>query len=127
MAFWRRKEDEYSEMVELIEQQPGISARELAQQLDVSPSTITRRLPSLDDAGVLLAEDDKGGLWPRGKRKGTASVGECGGMSQRAVLGDRCVCRCVQSASPPALIVNIATGKGRKRSPEQGIEQSRTP
>lgn len=30
MAFWRRKEDEYSEMVELIEQQPGISARELA-------------------------------------------------------------------------------------------------
>lgn len=69
MAFWRRKEDEYSEMVELIEQQPGISARELAQQLDVSPSTITRRLPSLDDAGVLLAEDDKGGLWPFGKRK----------------------------------------------------------
>ncbi len=69
MAFWHKKEDEYSEMVELIEQQPGISARELARQLDVSPSTITRRLPSLDDAGVLLAEDDKGGLWPFGKRK----------------------------------------------------------
>ena len=69
MAFWQKKTDEYSDMVELIEQQPGISARELARQLDVSPSTITRRLPSLDEAGILLAEDDKGGLWPFGKRK----------------------------------------------------------
>lgn len=69
MAFWRKKEDEYEDMVELIEQQPGISARELAQQLGVSPSTISRRLPSMDDAGILLAEDDSGGLWPFGKRK----------------------------------------------------------
>ncbi|HHY56486.1 MAG TPA: winged helix-turn-helix domain-containing protein [Chloroflexi bacterium] len=69
MAFWQKKVDEYSDMVELIEQQPGITARELARQLDVSPSTITRRLPSLDEAGILLAEDDKGGLWPFGKRK----------------------------------------------------------
>ncbi len=69
MAFWSKKSDEYREMVELIEQQPGISARELARQLEVSPSTITRRLPSLDDAGILLAEDDKGGLWPFKKCK----------------------------------------------------------
>lgn len=69
MAFWQKKADEYDDMVKLIEQQPGISARELARQLNVSPSTITRRLPSLDDAGILLAEDDKGGLWPFGKRK----------------------------------------------------------
>jgi len=67
MAFWRKKEDEFSEMVELIEQQPGISARELARQLGVSASTITRRLPSMDEAGILLAEDNKGGLWPFGK------------------------------------------------------------
>ncbi len=69
MAFWQKKADEYSVMVELIEQKPGISARELARQLKVSPSTITRRLPSLDEAGILLAEDDNGGLWPFGKRK----------------------------------------------------------
>lgn len=69
MAFWQKKADEYSDMVELIERQPGISARELARQLDVSPSTITRRLPSLDEAGILLAEDDKGGLWPFRKGK----------------------------------------------------------
>jgi DNA-binding Lrp family transcriptional regulator len=69
MAFWQKKTDEYSDMVELIEKQPGISARELARQLDVSPSTIIRRLPSLDEAGILLAEDENGGLWPFGKRK----------------------------------------------------------
>jgi len=69
MAFWQKKADEYSDMVELIERQPGISARELARQLDVSPSTITRRLPSMDEAGILLAEDDKGGLWPFRKGK----------------------------------------------------------
>lgn len=69
MGFWRKNEDELAEMAELIEQKPGISARELARQLGVSPSTITRRLPGMDDAGILLAEDEKGGLWPFGKRK----------------------------------------------------------
>ena len=48
MAFWHKKEEDFGDMVELIEQQPGISARELARQLGVSASTITRRLPSLD-------------------------------------------------------------------------------
>ncbi len=69
MAFWSKKEPEFEEMAERIEQQPGISASELARQLGVPTSTITRRLPSLDDAGILVAEDDKGGLWPFGKRK----------------------------------------------------------
>ena len=69
MAFWRKKEDEFEAMVELIEQQPGISARDLAQQLGVAPSTVTRRLPSIDEAGILLAEDEKGGLWPFGKHR----------------------------------------------------------
>ncbi len=69
MAFWHKKEEDFGDMVELIEQQPGISARELARQLGVSASTITRRLPSLDEAGILLTEDNKGGLWPFGKGK----------------------------------------------------------
>ena len=51
-------------MQQLIEQQPGISIRELARQLGVAASTIARRLPSLEEAGILLAEDDEGGLWP---------------------------------------------------------------
>ena len=69
MAFWRKKEEDFEEMVELIEEQPGISASELARRLGVPTSTVTRRLPSLDEAGVLLAEDDRGGLWPFGKHK----------------------------------------------------------
>ena len=64
MAFWSKKEPEFEDMAALIEQEPGISASELARRLEVPTSTVTRRLPSLDEAGVLLAEDDKGGLWP---------------------------------------------------------------
>ena len=69
MSFWHKKEEEFTEMVELIEEEPGIYASELARRMGVSTSTITRRLPSLDEAGVLLAEDDRGGLWPFGKHK----------------------------------------------------------
>lgn len=64
MSFWRKKEEEFEEVQQLIEQQPGISIRELARQLGVAPSTIARRLPSMEEAGILLAEDDDGGLWP---------------------------------------------------------------
>ena len=69
MSYWRKKEEEFGEMLALLENQPGISASELARQLGVSATTITRRLPSLEEAGVLLAEDNRGGLWPFGKRK----------------------------------------------------------
>lgn len=64
MAFWRKKDVEFEAMQALIAQQPGISAAELARLLEVDRSTITRRLPSLDDAGFLLYEDDDGGLYP---------------------------------------------------------------
>ena len=69
MAFWNKKEPEFEEMAALIEDRPGISASELARRLGVSTSTITRRLPSMDEAGILLFEDDQGGLWPFRKRK----------------------------------------------------------
>ena len=69
MAFWNKKETEFEEMAEVIEAQPGISASELARRLGVPTSTVTRRLPSMDEAGTYLYEDDKGGLWPFGKRK----------------------------------------------------------
>lgn len=64
MAFWNRKSSEYEEMVDLIEKNPGIRPAELARKLGVSRSTIQRRLPSLDDAGYLLYEDEEGGLYP---------------------------------------------------------------
>ena len=69
MSFWRNKEPEFEEMADLVARNPGISARELARRLGVAPSTVTRRLPGMDEAGILLAEDDKGGLWQFGRKK----------------------------------------------------------
>jgi DNA-binding IclR family transcriptional regulator len=69
MSHWTKKESDLEAMNDTIVQNPGISARELARQLGVSASTITRRLPSLEEVGILLAEDDKGKLWPFGKQK----------------------------------------------------------
>lgn len=69
MSRWSKKDPELEAMNEAILQNPGMSARELARLLGVSASTVTRRLPSLEEAGVLLAEDEKGKLWPFGKRR----------------------------------------------------------
>ena len=62
MAFWNRKSTEYETMAQLIEAQPGIRISELAARLGLERSTILRRLPALEEAGILLAEDPKGRL-----------------------------------------------------------------
>lgn len=64
MANWKKKEAELGEMNNAITQHPGISAAELARLLDLDRSTIGRRLPSLEEAGYLLYEDNHGGLYP---------------------------------------------------------------
>lgn len=64
MAFWQKKKDEFEEMDDLIQTAPGISLAQIARQLDKARSTITRRLPSMEEAGYLYYEDDEGGLWP---------------------------------------------------------------
>ncbi len=69
MAFWSKKESDFESMEQILEQHPGITAAELARKLDVPKSTVQRRLPSMEEAGYLLSEDDKGGLWPFGRRK----------------------------------------------------------
>lgn len=64
MAFWKRKQEEFETMDQVIQEHPGISPAELARELDVERSTITRRLPSLEEAGYLYYEDDEGRIWP---------------------------------------------------------------
>jgi len=64
MAFWKKKEKEFETVDQIIQENPGISPAELARQLDVERSTITRRLPSLEEAGYLYYEDEEGRLWP---------------------------------------------------------------
>lgn len=68
MAFWRRKKDEYEEMDRIIRERPGIRPAELARELGVHPSTVLRRLPSMEEAGYLYYEDERGGLWPFRRR-----------------------------------------------------------
>jgi DNA-binding IclR family transcriptional regulator len=50
-------------MAEAIEQsQGGISQSELARQIGVPRCTVKRDLPTLEDEGILLAEDEHGWL-----------------------------------------------------------------
>lgn len=63
MAYWKKKSIEFDAMDELIRKCPGIRPVAIARRLGVARSTITRRLPSLDEAGYLYSEDACGGLW----------------------------------------------------------------
>lgn len=63
MAFWKRKQEEFETMDRVIQENPGISPAELARRLAVERSTVTRRLPSLEEAGYLYYEDEAGRLW----------------------------------------------------------------
>ena len=69
MGFWRSNKEEYEQMAQLIEDEPGITQSELARRLGVSVSTVGRRLPSMAEADILLSEDDRGGLWPFRRKK----------------------------------------------------------
>ena len=69
MPFWSRKIDEFEDMHQAIEESPGIIPAQIAKKLEVARSTITRRLPSAEEAGYLYYEDDEGGLWPFKRRK----------------------------------------------------------
>jgi DNA-binding IclR family transcriptional regulator len=64
MAFWKKKQEEFETMDQIIQENPGIAPAQLARQLGVERSTITRRLPSLEEAGYLYYEDEEGRLWP---------------------------------------------------------------
>jgi len=43
---------------------PGARPAQIARQLGIARSTVTRALPSLERAGLLLSEDRRGRLWP---------------------------------------------------------------
>jgi DNA-binding MarR family transcriptional regulator len=69
MAYWNSKQAEREAMDRLIQQNPGISPAELARRLGVSRSTVTRRLPGMEEAGYLYSEDRRGGLHHYKRRK----------------------------------------------------------
>lgn len=64
MPFWNKKQSTFDEIDRVIQERPGIKPAELAREVGVSRSTVSRRLPSMEEAGYLYSEDDRGGLWP---------------------------------------------------------------
>ena len=55
MAFWHKKQAEFTETDDVIHTNPGLTQAELARNLDVSRSTVARRLPSMEEAGYLYS------------------------------------------------------------------------
>lgn len=70
MGFWQKKQKDFELMDHVIQAQPGIRPAGLARKLGVPRSTITRRLPSMEEAGYLYSEDQRGGLWPFRRKNG---------------------------------------------------------
>ena len=69
MAPWRKKAPALEKTDHVVRAKPGLTAAELARELGVARSTVARRLPSMEQAGYLYSEDERGGLWPFGRRK----------------------------------------------------------
>ena len=62
MAYWRAKRGRREAIDRVIRQSPGVRPVEIARRLGVSRSTVLRQLPSLEEAGYLYSEDERGGL-----------------------------------------------------------------
>lgn len=66
----RRTSNRRVEMIaQAVQSNPGKRAGYIAQKLGLSRSSVRRALPALEDAGILLAEDDHGRLSYVGRRK----------------------------------------------------------
>ncbi|MCX6066280.1 MAG: hypothetical protein NT121_11080 [Chloroflexi bacterium] len=52
-----------------VEEHPGEKPGFIARLLGLNRSEVTRMLPALEDRGLYVFEDDKGGLWPFRKSK----------------------------------------------------------
>lgn len=52
------------EIYSIVSKHPGKKAGAIASLLGVSRSEVTRALPALETAGLLIYEDEYGGLYP---------------------------------------------------------------
>jgi Mn-dependent DtxR family transcriptional regulator len=66
----RKTEEKKLEVIfEKVEKNPGKKAGFIARLLGLDRSDVTRSLPSLEEKGLFIYEDDEGGLFPFIKRK----------------------------------------------------------
>jgi len=56
-------------IAQTVQSNPGKRAGYIAQKLGLPRSSVTRALPALEEAGILLAQDDHGRLFYVGRRK----------------------------------------------------------
>jgi Mn-dependent DtxR family transcriptional regulator len=56
--------DRAEKIYRTIEENPGKKAGHIARLLGLNRSEVTRSLPALEEKGLFLYEDEKGGLWP---------------------------------------------------------------
>lgn len=61
--------DRVEKIYRTIEENPGRKAGFIARLLRLNRSEVTRSLPALDEKGLLIYEDEKGGLYPFRKQK----------------------------------------------------------
>lgn len=67
----RKYEDgKLARLYEAVEDHEGERPGFLARLLGWPRSDVTRALPALDDEGLLVSEDEQGGLWPFRRRQG---------------------------------------------------------
>ena len=52
-----------------VEEYPGERPGFFARLLGLNRSEVTRYLPAMEERGLLLSEDARGGLWPFHRRK----------------------------------------------------------
>ena len=57
-------EEKMCSLYEVIRSYPGERPGALAEEVGLSRSEVMRLLPSMNDSGYLLFEDERGGLWP---------------------------------------------------------------
>ncbi|PWH13940.1 MAG: hypothetical protein DDG60_09525 [Anaerolineae bacterium] len=64
----KSQEERLERIYETVEQNPGKKPGFLARLLGLERSEVTRALPALEERGLFVSEDEKGGLWPFSKR-----------------------------------------------------------
>lgn len=66
----RKPQDERLESIyNKVQDNPGERPGFIARLLGLNRSEVTRMLPALEDKGLYVSEDDKGGLWPFSRKK----------------------------------------------------------
>lgn len=58
------QEERLKQIYTAVQENPGKKPGFLARLLGLNRSEVTRALPALEERGLYLSEDDRGGLWP---------------------------------------------------------------